>query len=79
TLLLIAVLDDFTEVESYIDGVLMNDVATKDRDIAMVFQNYALYPHLTVFDIMAFGLKVRIYSKVEFKKRVEEAAQILGL
>ncbi|MQK66037.1 ATP-binding cassette domain-containing protein, partial [Escherichia coli] len=58
---------------------LMNDVAPKDRDIAMVFQNYALYPHMTVFDNMAFGLKLRKYSKDEIKKRVEEAAQILGL
>lgn len=79
TLRMIAGLEDITEGEAYIDGVLMNDVAPKDRDIAMVFQNYALYPHMTVFDNMAFGLKLRKYSKDEIKKRVEEAAQILGL
>ena len=79
TLRMIAGLEDITKGEAYIDGVLMNDVAPKDRDIAMVFQNYALYPHMTVFDNMAFGLKLRKYSKDEIKKRVEEAAQILGL
>ena len=79
TLRMIAGLEDITKGEIYIDGVLMNDVAPKDRDIAMVFQNYALYPHMTVFDNMAFGLKLRKYSKDEIKKRVEEAAQILGL
>ncbi|HEM3641098.1 TPA: sn-glycerol-3-phosphate ABC transporter ATP-binding protein UgpC [Streptococcus suis] len=79
TLRMIAGLEDITEGEAYINGVLMNDVAPKDRDIAMVFQNYALYPHMTVFDNMAFGLKLRKYSKDEIKKRVEEAAQILGL
>ena len=57
----------------------MNDVAPKDRDIAMVFQNYALYPHMTVYDNMAFGLKLRKYSKEEIEKRVNEAAEILGL
>lgn len=79
TLRMIAGLEDITEGEAYIDDVLMNDVAPKDRDIAMVFQNYALYPHMTVFDNMAFGLKLRKYSKDEIKKRVEEAATILGL
>ncbi|MGT2716365.1 ABC transporter ATP-binding protein [Streptococcus respiraculi] len=79
TLRMIAGLEDITEGEAYIDDVLMNDVAPKDRDIAMVFQNYALYPHMTVFDNMAFGLKLRKYSKDEIKKRVEEAAAILGL
>lgn len=79
TLRMIAGLEDITEGEAYIDDVLMNDVAPKDRDIAMVFQNYALYPHMTVFDNMAFGLKLRKYSKDEIKKRVEEAAGILGL
>lgn len=79
TLRMIAGLEDITEGEAYIDDVLMNDVAPKDRDIAMVFQNYALYPHMTVFDNMAFGLKLRKYSKDEIKKRVEEAANILGL
>ncbi|MCP1640076.1 ABC transporter ATP-binding protein [Streptococcus gallinaceus] len=79
TLRMIAGLEDITEGEAYIDDVLMNDVAPKDRDIAMVFQNYALYPHMTVYDNMAFGLKLRKYSKDEIKKRVEEAAEILGL
>lgn len=79
TLRMIAGLEDITEGEAYIDDVLMNDVAPKDRDIAMVFQNYALYPHMTVFDNMAFGLKLRKYSKDEIKRRVEEAANILGL
>lgn len=79
TLRMIAGLEDITEGEAYIDDILMNDVAPKDRDIAMVFQNYALYPHMTVFDNMAFGLKLRKYSKEDIKKRVEEAAQILGL
>lgn len=57
----------------------MNEVAPKDRDIAMVFQNYALYPHMTVFDNMAFGLKLRKINKQEIKKRVDNAAEILGL
>ncbi|MBW6194605.1 ATP-binding cassette domain-containing protein, partial [Pseudomonas aeruginosa] len=60
-------------------GKVMNDVAPKDRDIAMVFQNYALYPHMTVFDNMAFGLKLRKYDKADIKKRVDNAAEILGL
>lgn len=79
TLRMIAGLEDITKGEAYIDDRLMNDVAPKDRDIAMVFQNYALYPHMTVFDNMAFGLKLRKYSKDEIQKRVEEAASILGL
>ncbi|NCB82774.1 MAG: ATP-binding cassette domain-containing protein, partial [Bacilli bacterium] len=79
TLRMIAGLEDITNGEFTIDGVRMNDVAPKDRDIAMVFQNYALYPHMTVFDNMAFGLKLRKYKKDEIKKRVEEAAAILGL
>lgn len=79
TLRMIAGLEDITEGEIYIDEALMNDVAPKDRDIAMVFQNYALYPHMTVYDNMAFGLKLRKYSKDEIKQRVEEAADILGL
>ncbi len=57
----------------------MNDVAPKDRDIAMVFQNYALYPHMTVFDNMAFGLKLRKFDKNDIKNRVENLAEILGL
>ncbi|OFI49733.1 sugar ABC transporter ATP-binding protein [Floricoccus tropicus] len=79
TLRMIAGLEDISEGEFYIGDELMNDVAPKDRDIAMVFQNYALYPHMTVFDNMAFGLKLRKYPKDEIKKRVEEAADILGL
>jgi multiple sugar transport system ATP-binding protein len=79
TLRMIAGLEDITEGDFTIDGKLMNDVAPKDRDIAMVFQNYALYPHMTVFDNMAFGLKLRKYKKEDIKKRVEEAANILGL
>ncbi|PCS00399.1 ABC transporter ATP-binding protein [Lactococcus fujiensis] len=79
TLRMVAGLEDITEGEFKIDGKVMNDVAPKDRDIAMVFQNYALYPHMTVFDNMAFGLKLRKFKKDEIKRRVEEAAGILGL
>ncbi|MGT2757370.1 ABC transporter ATP-binding protein [Streptococcus ovuberis] len=79
TLRMIAGLEDITEGEFYIDDQLMNDVAPKDRDIAMVFQNYALYPHMTVYDNMAFGLKLRKYSKEDIDRRVKEAATILGL
>ncbi len=60
---MVAGLEDITEGEFKIDGKIMNDVAPKDRDIAMVFQNYALYPHMTVFDNMAFGLKLRKFKK----------------
>ena len=66
-------------MKTSIDGVVVNNVAPKDRDIAMVFQNYALYPHMTVYDNMAFGLKLRKYSKEDIDKRVQEAAEILGL
>nr|WP_319215685.1 sn-glycerol-3-phosphate ABC transporter ATP-binding protein UgpC [uncultured Trichococcus sp.] len=79
TLRMIAGLEDISEGELVIGDTLMNDVAPKDRDIAMVFQNYALYPHMTVFDNMAFGLKLRKYAKDEIKKRVDNAADILGL
>ncbi|MHC5249775.1 ABC transporter ATP-binding protein [Enterococcus sp. HY326] len=79
TLRMIAGLEDITEGDLVIDGTVMNDVAPKDRDIAMVFQNYALYPHMTVYDNMAFGLKLRKYDKADIKKRVENAAEILGL
>jgi len=79
TLRMIAGLEDISEGELYIDGTLVNDVAPKDRDIAMVFQNYALYPHMSVFDNMAFGLKLRKVPKDEIKRRVEEAAQILDI
>ncbi len=76
---MIAGLEDITEGEIYIDGRRVNDVPPKDRDIAMVFQNYALYPHMTVFDNMAFGLKLRKYPKEEIRKRVYEAAEILDI
>ena len=76
---MIAGLEEISSGEFYIDGKLMNDVEPKDRDIAMVFQNYALYPHMTVFDNMAFGLKLRKVPKDEIKRKVEEAAKILDL
>ncbi|EXJ23778.1 Multiple sugar ABC transporter, ATP-binding protein [Alkalibacterium sp. AK22] len=79
TLRMIAGLEEITDGELWIGDTMMNDVAPKDRDIAMVFQNYALYPHMTVFDNMAFGLKLRKYKKEEIKNRVENAAEILGL
>ncbi|MFC4619054.1 ABC transporter ATP-binding protein [Camelliibacillus cellulosilyticus] len=79
TLRMIAGLEDISEGELYIGDKLVNDVAPKDRDIAMVFQNYALYPHMNVYDNMAFGLKLRKFKKAEIEKRVKEAAQILGL
>ena len=79
TLRMVAGLEDISKGELKIDGKLMNDVEPKDRDIAMVFQNYALYPHMTVYDNMAFGLKLRKRPKEEIDKKVKEAAQILGL
>lgn len=79
TLRMIAGLEEITEGEFFIDGKRMNDVEPKERDIAMVFQNYALYPHMTVYENMAFGLKLRKFKKAEIKSRVEEAARILGL
>ncbi|MDP4119151.1 MAG: sn-glycerol-3-phosphate ABC transporter ATP-binding protein UgpC, partial [Bacillota bacterium] len=79
TLRMIAGLEEISAGELYIDDRLMNDVAPKDRDIAMVFQNYALYPHMTVFENMAFGLKLRKTPKDEIKKRVDEAAQTLDI
>lgn len=79
TLRMIAGLEDISEGELHIGDRLMNDVAPKDRDIAMVFQNYALYPHMSVYDNMAFGLKLRKYSKADIQERVENAAEILGL
>lgn len=79
TLRMIAGLEDISKGELYIGGVLSNDVAPKDRDIAMVFQNYALYPHMTVYDNMAFGLKLRKTPKDEMRRRVEEAARILDI
>ncbi|HOJ65158.1 MAG TPA: sn-glycerol-3-phosphate ABC transporter ATP-binding protein UgpC [Spirochaetota bacterium] len=79
TLRMIAGLEEITSGELYIDGKLMNDVPPKDRDIAMVFQNYALYPHMTVYDNMAFGLKIRKFPKPEIDQRVKEAAGILHI
>mgnify|MGYP004467321563 CR=1 FL=1 len=79
TLRMIAGLEEISEGELYIGDRLVNDIAPKDRDIAMVFQNYALYPHMTVFDNMAFGLKLRKVPKDEIQKKVEEAAKILDL
>lgn len=79
TLRMIAGLEEISEGELLIGEKLMNDVAPKDRDIAMVFQNYALYPHMTVFDNMAFGLKLRKTPKDEIKRRVTEAAKILDI
>ena len=79
TLRMIAGLEEISSGELYIGDKLCNDVAPKDRDIAMVFQNYALYPHMTVFDNMAFGLKLRKTPKEEIKRRVHEAARILSI
>ncbi len=79
TLRMIAGLEEISEGELYIGDRLVNDIAPKDRDIAMVFQNYALYPHMTVAENMAFGLKLRKVPKEEIKRRVEEAARILDI
>ncbi|MBQ4637456.1 MAG: sn-glycerol-3-phosphate ABC transporter ATP-binding protein UgpC, partial [Clostridia bacterium] len=79
TLRMVAGLEEISEGELYIGDKLVNDVAPKDRDIAMVFQNYALYPHMTVYDNMAFGLKLRKTPKEEIKRRVEEAGRILDI
>ena len=79
TLRMIAGLEEISEGELYIGDRLVNDIAPKDRDIAMVFQNYALYPHMTVFDNMAFGLKLRKVPKAEIERKVNEAARILDL
>jgi multiple sugar transport system ATP-binding protein len=79
TLRMIAGLEEITGGEIWIDGDVVNDVPPRDRDIAMVFQNYALYPHMSVFDNMAFGLKLRKFPKDEIKRRVDEAARILDI
>lgn len=79
TLRMVAGLEDISKGTLEIDHKVMNDVAPKDRDIAMVFQNYALYPHMSIYDNMAFGLKLRHYKKAEIDKRVKHAADILGL
>ena len=76
---MIAGLEEITEGNIYIDDERINDIPPKDRDIAMVFQNYALYPHMTVYKNMAFGLKLRKYPKAEIDERVKEAAEILSI
>ena len=79
TLRMVAGLEEITEGELYIDNQLVNDVHPKDRDIAMVFQSYALYPHMSVYENMAFGLKIRHLEKEEINRRIDTAANILGL
>jgi multiple sugar transport system ATP-binding protein len=79
TLRMIAGLEEISKGDIYIGDRRVNDVPPKDRDIAMVFQNYALYPHMSVYDNLAFGLKLRKYPKAEIQKRVKEAAAILGI
>ncbi|MFA5088141.1 MAG: sn-glycerol-3-phosphate ABC transporter ATP-binding protein UgpC [Candidatus Omnitrophota bacterium] len=79
TLRMIAGLEEITEGKIWIRDRIVNDVPARDRNIAMVFQNYALYPHMTVFENMAFGLKLRKYPKAEIQHRVDEAAEILGM
>ena len=79
TLRMVAGLEEITEGELWIGNKLVNDVAPKDRDIAMVFQNYALYPHMTVYDNMAFALKLRKTPKGEIDKKVKQAAEILEI
>ena len=79
TLRMVAGLEEITDGELIIDGKVMNDIAPKDRDIAMVFQNYALYPHMTVYENMAFSLKLRKAPKDEIDKKVREAAEILDI
>ena len=79
TLRMVAGLESISEGDLFIDGERMNDVPPKDRNIAMVFQNYALYPHMTVYDNMAFALKIRKVDEQEIKRRVQEAARILDI
>jgi multiple sugar transport system ATP-binding protein len=79
TLRMVAGLEDISEGELYIDGELMNDVPPKDRNIAMVFQNYALYPHMSVYENMAFGLRIKKVPKDEIDRRVKDAAKILDI
>ena len=79
TLRMVAGLESITEGQILIGNQVVNDLPPMDRDIAMVFQNYALYPHMSVFDNMAFGLKMRKFAKPEIEKRVKEAAEILGI
>src|SRR6266849_1895980 len=79
TLRMIAGLEAISSGDLSIDGNVINELAPMDRDIAMVFQNYALYPHMSVYDNMAFGLKMRKFERPEIQKRVQEAAEILGI
>ena len=79
TLRMVAGLEEISDGELYIDGKLVNDVPPKDRDIAMVFQNYALYPHKTVYDNLAFSLKLRKEPKDVIDKKVREVAEILDI
>ncbi|MDU7439717.1 MAG: ATP-binding cassette domain-containing protein, partial [Clostridium sp.] len=79
TLRMIAGLEEISKGELYIGGKLVNDVEPKERDIAMVFQNYALYPHMTVYDNMAFALKLRKEPKEEIEKQVKDDAKILDI
>ncbi|MDP8212394.1 MAG: ATP-binding cassette domain-containing protein, partial [Candidatus Zapsychrus exili] len=79
TLRMIAGLEELSEGKIWIGDKLVNDVPAKDRDIAMVFQNYSLYPHMTVSENMSFGLRLRGYPKHEINRRVTEAAEILGI
>src|SRR6202051_2880798 len=79
TLRMVAGLEEITSGEISIGERIVNDLPPKDRDIAMVFQNYALYPHMSVYDNLAFGLKLRHTPKAEIKRRVGEAAELLGL
>jgi multiple sugar transport system ATP-binding protein len=79
TLRMIAGLEEITGGDIAVDGEIVNDVPPKDRDMAMVFQNYALYPHMTVYENMSFGLRLKRYPKVEIARRVQEAARILDI
>src|SRR5947199_4673364 len=79
TLRMVAGLETITSGRILIDDTVVNNLAPMDRDIAMVFQNYALYPHMSVYDNMAFGLKMRKFDKAEIRTRVHEAAEILGI
>src|SRR5918911_1112913 len=79
TLRMIAGLEEITDGEIWIGGEVVNDIPPRDRDIAMVFQNYALYPHMSVFENMAFGLKLRKFPKTVIREKVDKAARILGI
>src|ERR1700722_6040280 len=79
TLRMIAGLEEVTAGDIFIGGEIVNDLPPKDRDIAMVFQNYALYPHMSVFENMSFGLKLRKFPKDEIRRRVTDVARLLGL